>query len=83
MIEKTVKRDPGGIKELEHGDCLETQRERQGCPSIFMADLSRWMVLSILGGSWETRCGILSLGLGRLSLRCPRLAWEESIPAGS
>lgn len=61
----------------------ETQRERQGCPSIFMTDISRWMVLSFWGGSWETRCRILSLGVGRLRLRCPKLAWEESIPAGS
>lgn len=71
----------GGIKELEIGDCLETQRERQRCPSIFMT--SRWMVLSFWGGSWEARCRILSLGMGRLNLRCPRLSWDESIPAGS
>lgn len=85
MMEKMEKETLRGIKEPEHGGCPETHthRERQGCPSIFMTDTSRWVVLSFLRRNWETRCRILSLGVGRLSLRCPRLAWEESILAGS
>lgn len=48
-----------------------------------MTYTSRWMVLLFLRGNWETRWKILSLGVGRLSFRCLRLAWEGSILAES